>query len=433
VIALGASAALMGIEAEVFLELIEEQFGKKKDLLEMNKQAFMAGYEAVGEEKETSIRKKVDQPRIVVSGSEAVGLGALTAGVQLYAAYPMTPSTPVLHFLVEHQEDYGMVVRQTEDEISAINMVIGASFAGAKVMTGTSGGGFALMQEGVSLAGMLELPVVVMLAMRPGPATGLPTWTGQGELRFAIHSGHGEFAKIILAPGDAVEAYELCYKAHELAQKYQTVVILLTDKLLAESHYSVEKFIEFPSVKVLNITDNPTKPEGEMFHRYQPTPNGVSDRTLPGITEGYYVANSDEHGPEGLVDETAEMREVMVNRRMAKHKAILGEMLPPNTYGPEEAKITLVGFGSVKGSVLEAMKDIPDVNFVHFNHVWPLPEKAREMLEGRKLVFIENNMMGQFEGLVREQLGLGALSSLRKDDGRPFYPDEIKDFVDKLI
>ncbi|WP_161931974.1 2-oxoacid:acceptor oxidoreductase subunit alpha [Candidatus Chazhemtobacterium aquaticus] len=433
VIALGVSAALIGVEISIFEELIEEEFGKKKELLEINKKALRVGWELAGEERQVELRKRADKPRMVMSGSEAVAMGAMAAGMQLYCAYPMTPATPVMHFLAKYQDKYDLVVRQTEDEIAAVNMAIGASFAGVKAMTGTSGGGFALMQEGISLAGMLELPLVVMLAMRPGPATGLPTWSSQTDLRFAIHAGHGEFAKIVLAPGDPVEAYELSYKAFELAQKYQTVVILLTDKLLAESHYSVELLEEKPVVEVSNVTDKPKKPEEEMFHRYQPSANGVSERTLPGLVNGYYVANSDEHGPEGLVDESAEMREVMVRRRLLKLKSIESDMALPVIYGSKETKLSLVGFGSVKGVALEVIKEFNDVNYIHFNHVWPMPSKAREVLEGRKLVFLENNMTGQLEGLVREYLGLGGISNIRKDDGRPFYVDEVVNLVKRII
>lgn len=429
VICLGVSAALMGIDQEIFLELVEEQFGKKKDLLEMNKAAITAGFAMVGDDREETRFRKVEKPRMVLTGTEGTGMGVIAAGVQYYGAYPMTPSTPLLHFLVDNQEEYGYVVRQMEDEIGAINFAVGAAYAGAKVMTGTSGGGFALMQEGVSLAGMLEVPLVVMLGMRPGPATGLPTWTGQGELRFAIHSGHGEFPKIVVAPGDPKEAYELVYKAFEYAQKFQTVVIFLSDKLLLESHYSVESLDEREPVSLMNVDFEPRQPEGEMYHRYQPTPDGVGKRTIPGVKNGYYVANSDEHGPDGLVDETAEMRTVMVRRRLSKLKTITSEMPLPVVYGPEKAERTLIGFGSVKGSVLEAMKQLPNINFIHFTHVWPIPEKVREMLQDRKLIFIENNMMGQFEGLIREFLGVAAEDSIRKDDGRPFYPDEIVNFM----
>ncbi len=428
-ICLGVSAAFLGIEPEIFVNLIEEQLGKKKDLLEMNKKAFMVGYEMIGDDREEVKYHKVEDPKMIISGSQAIGMGLVAAGLQFYAAYPMTPSTPLLHYLVAHQEGNGLVARQAEDEIGAINMALGASFAGAKAATGTSGGGFALMQEAISLTGMLELPLVVMLAMRPGPATGLPTWTGQGELRFAIHAGHGEFPKIVLAPGDMEEAYELAYRAVELSQKYQTVVILLTDKLLNETYFSVENLSDRQPVPLMNIEIEPSQPEGQLFHRYQPTPDGVGMRTLPGIRNGFYIANSDEHGPDGLVDETVEMRKIMVQRRLNKLKAITSEMQPPNVYGPEEAGVTLVGWGSTKGSILEAMKELDGVNFVHFTHVWPLPKSARGILEGKKLYFIENNMSGQFEGLVREILGLGASGNLRKDDGRPFYPEEIVNFV----
>ncbi len=428
-VALGLSAAEMGLDREIFISLLNLSFANKPTVVEINVKAFEEGYKLHPNPKVGF--DKVGRQGYVITGNEAVGLGAIAAGLQLYAGYPMTPTTTLLHFLAEHQADYGYIVRQTEDELSAINAIIGAAYAGAKVMTATSGGGFDLMQEGLSLAGMLELPVVVDLGMRPGPATGLPTWTSQSDLRLAIHSGHGEFPKIVLAPGDAQEAYELAHQAFLLAQKYQVPVVLLTDKHLNESHYTVDEFKPLASVPLMNITFSANQPEGEMFHRFQPVNDGVSERTLPGMVNGFYIANSDEHGATGVVDESLEMRQVMNRRRVVKFERIRSEVPRPGLYGDKKADLTIVGWGSVKGSVIEALKGLPGVNFVHFTQVWPIGETAKSMLDGKRLVFIENNLSGQFRGLIKQELGIDG-EALLKDDGRPFYPEEIIDFMTKL-
>ncbi len=428
-VALGLSAAEMALNKDMFTELITETYGKKKELLELNLKAFEEGFKLHPNPKVTVENKPTNN--LVLDGNKAVGLGAIAAGIQFYAGYPMTPVTNLLHFLAEQQEKYGFIVRQTEDEISAINMVIGAAYAGAKVMTATSGGGFDLMQEGMSLAGMLEVPIVVNLGMRPGPATGLPTWTSQSDLRLAIHSGHGEYPKIILAPGDAGEAYELSHQAFFLAQKFQVPVILLTDKHLNESEWSVSQLKTLNTVPLMNVTFSATQPEAEMFHRYQPTNDGISDRTLPGVANGFYIANSDEHSATGILDEGLENREANNRRRLVKIERIRSEMAKPSMYGPESAKWTIVGWGSTKGAVLQAMKELNDVNFVHITNIWPLPVTVGEVLTGKQLIFIENNLTGQLMNLVKQEFGISG-QSLLKDDGRPFYPEEIIEFVKKL-
>lgn len=429
VIAMGVLASEIGLDPEVIKNTVAESFEKKKHLVDINLKALEKGFE-LGGNKEVKL-KEMASDTYLIDGSEAAGLGALAAGVSLYAAYPMTPSSPLLHYLAGKQEENGLLVRQVEDEIAAINLVVGASFAGAKAMTGTSGGGFALMQEGVSLSGMLELPVVIYLAMRPGPATGLPTWTSQSDLRFAIHSGHGEFCKIILAPGDVVEAYELTHKAFYLAQKYQTPVIILTDKFLGETQFTTKQFEEKDIVEIMHIQINLDQPEEMMFNRYRIDIDGVSDRTIPGVLNGEYIANSDEHNSFGLVDESSEMRTAMNQKRLSKINEARKDMVLPEIYGKREAKTYLVGFGSTKNQVLESMKDFDDYGFLHFTHIFPFPEGINELIDGKKLLFIENNMTGQFEGFFKEMTGISGAASLRKDDGRPFYSDEIVKFVKK--
>lgn len=432
-ITLGLSAAVVGLDLKILKEVFGELFSDKEKLLDLNIQALEKGFQLHANPKETVLRQQ-ENLRLVLTGNEAVALGAISAGIDLYAAYPMTPASSVLHFLAKQQRRTGMIVRQTEDEIAAINMCLGASFAGAKSMTGTSGGGLALMQEGISLAGMLELPLVVFLAMRPGPATGLPTWSSQGDLRFAIHAGHGEFAKVVLAPGDAKEAFELTREAVDISQKYQTVVILISDKFLAESHMSAEPFEQEEAVSLQRIIFDPSQPKGEMFPRYQPGTDGVGQRTLPGVTNGEYIANSDEHDVTGLASERIERRRTATKQRRLKLKGIAAEMSLPKIYGDRQAKNSIVTWGSNKGPVLDVLDSFGDkVNLIHFTHLWPLPEGLGGFLGDRRLLYIENNTNGQLAGLVREQTGIEKTASLNKDDGRPFYKEEIKQFVEESI
>ncbi len=429
-ILLGVTAQMFALKDEAMRDLVKTEFGKKQELLELNIRAYEEGRKMVVDREQIDLSKgSREGSELVMSGSEAAGMGAIAAGMQAYFAYPMTPSSPLLHFLAENQEKFDYLVRQPEDEIAAINMALGASFAGAKSMVGTAGGGFALMQESVSLAGMLELPLVIYVGMRPAPATGLPTWTSQSDLRFVIYSGHGEFPKIVLSPGDTNEVFDLVHKAFELSQKYQVTVIVLTDKLLAEAHQVTEEFPSLLVVPLQNIEWRPTQPEGEMYHRYQPTPDGVGKRTLPGIVNGIYIANSDEHTPEGLVSETAEMRQVMNLRRSNKMKLIADEAIAPTIYGDAESSDYLVSFGSTKGSILEALKELPGMGFCHFTQVWPISSQAVEMLRDKRLTVVENNMTGQLAGLLKQELGLKIETNLCKDDGRPFYPEEIVQFM----
>ncbi len=428
---LGVTAAHFGISEEEMLALLKEELGHKEKLWEANQAALRIGMGLQSGMKQV-LPKKEESGRIIMSGTEAVGLGAIAAGVQAYFAYPMTPSSPLLHFMAEQQQKYGFVVRQPEDEIAAINMAIGSSYAGAKSMVGTAGGGFALMQEAMALDGMLELPLVVYVGMRPGPATGLPTWTSQGDLRFVIHSGHGEFPKVVLTPTDMQSAFEMGYKAFALSQEYQIPVVILSDKLLAESYFSALPFENRAAVALKNVTLIAQQPEGNLFHRYQPSPSGVSPRTLPGVPNGFYIANSDEHNAEGLVDESAVNREGNNERRMNKLKLLTSVSLPPKVIHPE-AEWMIVSWGSTKGVVMDAVGEDESVGICSFEQVWPLnAEVVTKVLENKKLLFVENNTTGQFEGLIRQVTGLTASGYLRKDTGRPFYVEEIGEFVKQV-
>lgn len=412
------------LDPKLVLELLLRELGNKSStLLEQNRMAFEKAYELSKQYfLELSLPKPTNKShQLILNGSQAAGLGAIAAGMNLYAGYPMTPSSPMLHFMAAHQTEFNYLVRQTEDEICAINLITGASFAGAKVMTGTSGGGFALMEEGISLAAMVEAPIVVYLAMRPGPATGLPTWTSQSDLLLAINAGHGEFPKIVLAPSDPKECYLLTHQAFSLSQTYHCPVIVLTDKYLAENNYCLEDLPDLAPVPL--SAETPTTGTDEMYPRFQFTTTGIHARTLPGISGGEYIANSDEHEATGIVDESIVNREASNQRRLHKTQQIKKNIPLPEISGAGESAI--VSFGSHKYIAGEVAKQLKATH-IHFTHVWPLPDGLDKLLSVYKhLTTIENNETHQLSRLITQETGIKIHLQLGDDNGRPLSPSKL--------
>lgn len=437
-VAVAASFALVQFPFEYLTELLKRAFGKKGEkVVSLNISAAKAGYEYVAEHYANKFNYKLEvrsekSKRLLVNGNEAIAIGAIKAGVKFYAAYPMTPASSILHYLAAQERNYSMVVKQTEDEIAAMNMVVGAGFAGVRAMTATSGGGFALMTEALGLAGMVESPVVVVLAQRPGPATGLPTWTEQGDLRFALHAAQGDFPRVLLAPGDPEECFAMTFQAFNLAEKYQMPVIILTDKYLAEARQTVPFFADDVKIERGMRADVSERESNERFDRYADAPNGVSPRVIPGTSGGVFTANSDEHEPTGLADEELETRVRMMDKRMRKLQFAKADVLEPvKLYGPKDADVTLVGWGSTKGPILEAMKILEQqgkrVNFVQIKLLNPFPVKEVDAVlrQAKHRLLIENNFSGQLGGLIREKTGIDITEKLLKYDGRPIHPEEI--------
>lgn len=445
-IALGALVALLGFNLEVLFSVIQDTFSDKGDkIISDNKKAAQLGFDYVNNNlkgKFTKILTAVPtSKKLVVTGNDAVALGAIAGGCTFYVAYPMSPSSSVLHLLASYAPKFGMVVKHAEDEISVVNMAIGASFAGVRAMCGTSGGGFSLMVEGLGLAGITETPLVIFEAQRPGPATGLPTWTAQGDLHFLIHASQDEFPRIILAPGDPEEAFYLTIEAFNLSDIYQTPVFILLDKYLSESHKSTNVFDQQKIVVdrgklVLNSNDQ----DLSQYKRYQITPDGISPRIIPGTLGTYFLANSYEHEENGLSTEGSEERTRQVDKRNQKLKTYKSKMASPKVYGEEGADITLIGWGSTKGPVLQALSDLNfthkgrSINFLHITHVWPLNTIALSTIlsKTRKRIMIEGNSTAQMALLLREQIGVLMDDTLLKYDGRPFYPEEIINKLDQL-
>ncbi len=429
-VAAGAVFALLGYDAAQLHSHLESRFGGKgPDIVEANIKCARRGAELAEPYVGAMLPPRgVGAPEFVCSGSEAIALAAATAGVKFVAAYPMTPSTNVFSHLASLADEFGIVVEQAEDEIAAINMVCGAAYAGVPAMTVTSGGGFALMVEGVALAGMLELPAFIMLGQRPGPATGLPTRTAQQDLKFAVNAGHGEFAKAVYAPGTIGQAYEITRRGLETAHEYQTPVIMLMDQFLADMKKNLE-----PLARTARPIDRHIVSDAAAgYVRYAVTPDGVSPRALPG-GEAFVVVDSDEHGEEGHITEDLRTRVQMQDKRLAKLKGMADEALAPERYGAEEAELLLLCWGSSYGPCREAVDALNerDVSaaMLHFSQVWPLNAEAlRSILAAAKpkrIAVVECNATGQFASLLRERGVLGECELVLKYDGLPFTGEEI--------
>ena len=429
-VALGAALGVAGYDKQILSNVISEYFSAG-DVGKANVAAAAAGYDYVKTNFKRDFSYKLttlgDGKRLLLSGNEALALGALAAGCKFMAAYPMTPTTPIMEYLASKAKDFDIAVVQPEDEIAAVNMVIGASFAGVRSMTATSGGGFCLMVEGLGLAGMTETPIVVVLGQRAGPAIGLPTRTEQGDLEFAIHAAHGEFPRAVLAPASVEDAFWLTIKAFNLAEKYQTPVILITDQYLASSYATVERF-DLSKVTIdrgLLLSKEELIKLGE-YKRYKITESGISPRAIPLEGGALVVTDSDEHNEEGHLIEDAKTRTAMMLKRMRKMEGLIKEIARPRVYGATQPDITLLGWGSTYGAIKEAvdlaMNDGLAVNLVHFNEIWPFPAEAtaRALKGSKKIIAVENNATAQLAHLLRAETGYQVAGKILKFDGRPF-------------
>ena len=397
----------------------------KEEFLEINRKAYEQGYEKVEPRYE---KLKADfSGHMIINGNRAVALGALAAGLRFYSAYPMSPSTEIMEFLASKSKELNVVVEQAEDEIAAINMALGASFAGAPAMTGTSGGGFSLMVEALGLSGIGEIPMVIANVQRPGPATGFPTRTEQSDLRFVIHASQGEFPRKVIALRNQEDAYRQTIRAFATAEKYRIPVILLSDQYLGDTSATVKPF----SLPEKVADPEPKNPKGE-YKPYLLTENGISPRRYPGQTEELVNVDSDEHDEQGLITESAEMRIKMVDKRMGKLQGIVEELEEPEFLGSEEGDVLLIGWGSTWGPIKEAVEllnqETPDqYSALVFGDIYPLPDKLlqEKAKKARLIINIEQNATGQLAGLIREKTGIVCTQSILKYDGRPIAAEEI--------
>ena len=432
VAALGVLCSLLGLDEGVAADTVDDFFGKKdKGLAAENKRALKAGanWTATKNISKLGLPAVLNPPqRLMMNGNEAIALGAISAGVRFFSFYPMTPSTSIGLSLAANAGKMGLVVEQAEDEIAAINMAIGASFAGAPSMVATSGGGFALMVEGVSLAAMTETPVVVVVAQRPGPATGLPTRTAQADLEFVLHSGHGEFPRAIFSPGTIEQCFYLTRKAFELAERYQGPMFVLTDQFLADSYRAVLPF----ELESLTPVKPAQKPAGTSpYLRYAITETGISPRLVPGLSKLLVVADSDEHTEDGHLTEDLAISMRMVEKRLRKGAGVKSEVIAPDFEGEAKPDLLLISWGSSKGAVTEAASRMKlegeRVATLHFSQVWPMmPEQFIDYLESaRKVVSVEGNALGQLARLIRRETGFDIERKVLRYDGLPLTPEVI--------
>lgn len=417
-VAAGALLKLLGQNEELAAEVFGEKF--EKETAASNLAAFQQGYEFAPEKFKLSTDKKDED--ILINGNAAIALGALAGGVSFYASYPMTPATSIMTQLSMRQDDAGIVVEQVEDEISAVNMAIGASYAGVRAMTGTSGGGFALMVEALSLQGIMELPLVVVNSQRPGPSTGIATRTEQSDLDFVLTAGHGEFPRMVLAVRNPEDAFYQTARALNIADKYQVLVILLTDQYLADSARNIAPF-DFERVTIDRYFSSPI--EGEDYKRYIPTENGVSPRIIPGKHPGAVVmADSHEHNEYGHISESAEIRTAMMKKRMKKLEGLAAEILEPEYFGVEEPEVLLIGWGSMEGPLKEAVELLiaegKAAGALVFGDLYPLPTKQlkKYAAKAKKLVNVEQNFTGQLARLIRQETGIFMTDSILNYNGR---------------
>ena len=444
--ALGMVASLLGLHKDSVTKTLREFFDKHApETSDHNAESLAAGYDWILNHPVKFPKlppSTLPEGRLTLNGNEAIALGSIAAGMKFFAFYPMTPATSIATTLAGHAAQMEFVIEQAEDEIAAVNMAVGASFAGAPAMVATSGGGFALMTETVSLAGMTETPVVIVVAQRPGPSTGLPTRTEQSDLEFVLHSGHGEFPRAIFTPGDVEQCFHLTIKAFQVAQKYNTPVFVLTDQFLADSYRSVGPF-DLGQLSPLNpCLDSSVSANPHLT--YLLTESGISPRIFPGMasqcvrassSSELVIADSDEHTQDGHLTEDLSVRISMVEKRLRKIDGLESEVVGPEFIGAAGPETLFVSWGSSRGSVIEAADILAgrgrSVATLNFLQVWPLiPENFVSILEAAKdVVAVEGNATGQFARLIRRETGFHIKKVIHRFDGLPITPKYILDRI----
>jgi 2-oxoglutarate ferredoxin oxidoreductase subunit alpha len=404
---------LFDVPIEIPKELLKKTFGDKEKVLKANNEALRYGYELNNELEKPEIDKNREKDTIMLTGTDGAGLGAISAGCKFLSAYPMTPGTGVMLYLANRADKYSIVVEQAEDEIAAINMAIGASYAGTRAMATTSGGGFALMQEGFSLAGMTETPVVVVDAQRPAPATGMPTRTSQEDLFFTIKAGHGEFSRYIVAPRTPKEAFEYIRKAFYLSDKYQIPSVVLLSQQLTDSYFICQKPEVVEEYNKRFIVDS-----DEDYKRFELTESGVSPRAIPG-GKGLVRVDSDEHDEYGFITEDIDIRRKMVEKRNIKTEGLKKEVDKPVTHNLEAKKI-IIGWGDSWGVIDEISKK-NDLGYIHYSELFPLRTELFEDLEDKEFVVVEGNYSGLFAEYLSSEVRI-PFTKIGKYDGRPITP-----------
>jgi 2-oxoglutarate/2-oxoacid ferredoxin oxidoreductase subunit alpha len=429
----GLLCELFSCNPETAYSLIRGQFEKKgADIVEKNNAAFDRGMKLADKiplQVVIKTDKSIATGSKALNGTESIGIGALAGGCSFIASYPMSPGTGVLAFMASHADEYGVIAEQAEDEIAALNMELGAWYGGARAMVTTSGGGFALMTEALSLAGCIESPAVIHLAERPGPATGLPTRTEQGDLNLAVYAGHGDFPRIIYAPGTLQDGIELTQRAFDTADEFQVPVILLTDQYFLDSESVIPK-IDFTGNSIQpHITETTSD-----YKRYALTPTGISPRGIPGNGNGIVRVDSDEHTEEGLITEDTDVRIAMTDKRMRKLKNL--EDIEPEIIGNTDYETLIVGWGSTYGAICEALKRLGSKStaFAYFRQVYPVPQSAKTILaRAKRKILVENNVTGQFGNLLKQETLTDFDARILKYNGMQFSVEELVQKIGEVV
>jgi 2-oxoglutarate ferredoxin oxidoreductase subunit alpha len=438
VIAAGAISKILNIDKEIFDECLTSMFGRKGEkILNGDLKAGDEGYK-IGENiiKSDKIKIEIDKDakikdELLLEGTEVVGMGCIAGGCRFMASYPMTPASALQVFIAKYSEDFNIIFEQSEDEISAINMGLGAFYAGARALIATSGSGFALMEEGVGLSRINETPIVIYLGQRPGPAVGLPTRTSQEDLDLALY-GHGETPKIIFAPGNLEDAFYISQRAFNIADKYQIPVFILSDQYFADIYYNI------PSIDLANVKiENHVIKTNENYKRYELTDDGISPRGIPGFGDGVVVVDPHEHDEKGHITEDQNIRTKMVDKRLKKFEGINKDSIPPELIGSSDYNILIIGWGSTYGIIKEALENLnrEDVAFLYFKQVYPLHGSTIKYLDkADKTIIFENNAESQFANLIKLQTDFKIDKNILKYNGRPFSVEEVteslKNFMD---
>ncbi len=455
-VSIAAALQMLGIEFNALEDALTRIFQRKGDAVIAENTGFARnGYDYAAANFKAFPFKvpKLGKGNAVLTGNMAIALGAVAAGVKFYAAYPMSPSTGVLMYLASHARQLGIMVRQVEDEIGVMNMIIGAAHAGCRAMCATSGGGFALMTEAIGMAGMIETPVVCVDVQRAGPATGVPTKTEQGDLWQALGAGQGDYPRIIVAPLDQLDAFKAIPELFNLCDVYQCPGLVLSDLLISEGTASVDpKELNFkpkidrgetifPDGNINGGSENPLGGANDKAYlRYKFTESGISPRAVPGVPGHIHVAATDEHDEDGTLisDEFTNpaIRRRMVEKRAHKMESLLSHIAPPKLVGPENAAVTLVGWGSTAGVIREAVEKLAAEEGIVANQLaikWIVPfhveEVTRILSRSKRVIVVENNHSGQFARYLRSETGISAQGHIRKYDGEPFMPHHIVNAV----
>jgi 2-oxoglutarate ferredoxin oxidoreductase subunit alpha len=450
-IALAAALRLIGIEFKILEDILTLQFKKKGPaVIAENVAVARAGFEYAASHFEPLPFSLPDTGKKLAffEGNQALAMGGAAAGVRFYCAYPMSPSSGVLHWMARHARQLGIMVRQVEDEIGVINMAVGAAHTGCRTMCATSGGGFALMSEGLGAAAMMEIPVVCINVQRAGPATGVPTKTEQGDLWQVMGAGQGDYPRIIVAPTNIPDCFKTVPELFNLADKFQCPGIILSDLLLSEGRSSVDPAelnfdVPIDRGEVIGLNGSGPPLNGG-YKRYELTGSGVSPRALPGTAGFEHVVATDDHDEDGVLisDEytNPHKRRAMHEKRMRKMDSILPLIPAPELWGAADAQVTLVGWGSTEGVIREAIQKLEGEEGICANALqikWIVPLHAVAITAilstSKNVVIVENNYSGQFARYLRSETGIAASGHIRKYDGEPFLPHHLVDGVKSIL